>query len=267
LGLDYAVLYPTLSTIFLWAKGSSELDLVGCRAYNEFVADQFGEFAQRLTPAALIPMYRPADALAELEHAHGLGLKVPLLAAFVRRPIPAIVKAAPQIASQPQFSAHCMRLDAFGIDSEYDYDPVWQKCVDLKLPITMHGFALGFTDRASPTNYVHNHMGHFAAAQEAACRSLFMGGVTRRFPALKFGFLGGGGGGAGSPAQRHRRTLEEAQLERAAREPGSEPARSRFGAQIVRGVRRPQPARQGRASAGRAASGDGGRFARFGQLG
>jgi hypothetical protein len=39
---------------------------------------------------------------------------------------------------------------------------------------------------------VYNHLGNFAAAQEAACRSLVMGGVTRRFPDLHFGFLEGG---------------------------------------------------------------------------
>jgi hypothetical protein len=39
---------------------------------------------------------------------------------------------------------------------------------------------------------VHNHIGHFAAAGEALCRGLFMGGVTRRFPTLKFAFLEGG---------------------------------------------------------------------------
>ena len=41
-----------------------------------------------------------------------------------------------------------------------------------------------------------NHLGHFAAAGEALCRSLFLGGVTRRFPSLKFGFMEGGVGWA-----------------------------------------------------------------------
>ncbi len=39
---------------------------------------------------------------------------------------------------------------------------------------------------------MHNHLGNFAVAQEAACRSLVMGGVPRRFPDLHFGFLEGG---------------------------------------------------------------------------
>ncbi|MFN0029039.1 MAG: amidohydrolase, partial [Acidimicrobiales bacterium] len=33
---------------------------------------------------------------------------------------------------------------------------------------------------------------HFAAADEAVCKALFFGGVTRRFPSLRFAFLEGG---------------------------------------------------------------------------
>ena len=42
------------------------------------------------------------------------------------------------------------------------------------------------------TNFVYNHTGHFGAAGEATCKSLFMGGVTQRFPSLRFAFLEGG---------------------------------------------------------------------------
>ena len=43
---------------------------------------------------------------------------------------------------------------------------------------------------------MYNHMGHFAAAGEVLCKSLLMGGVTRRFPTLRFAFLEGGTGWA-----------------------------------------------------------------------
>jgi hypothetical protein len=51
---------------------------------------------------------------------------------------------------------------------------------------------MGWGSRVSPTNYVANHIGSFAAAQEAVCRSLVMGGVPTRFPELRFAFLEGG---------------------------------------------------------------------------
>ena len=50
----------------------------------------------------------------------------------------------------------------------------------------------------SISNYVYNHIGHFASANDAVCKSLFLGGVTRRFPKLKFLFLEGGVGWARS---------------------------------------------------------------------
>jgi len=42
--------------------------------------------------------------------------------------------------------------------------------------------------------FTFNHIGHFAAAQHAVAKALFLGGVTRRFPDLRFAFLEGGVG-------------------------------------------------------------------------
>ena len=59
---------------------------------------------------------------------------------------------------------------------------------------SFHGIGYGWGSRRSATNYVYNHIGNFAAAQEAACRSLLVGGVPVRFPELRFAFLEGGVG-------------------------------------------------------------------------
>jgi hypothetical protein len=50
----------------------------------------------------------------------------------------------------------------------------------------------GWGSRTSISNYVHNHIGNFAASAEAVCRALFLGGVPKRFPSLRFAFLEGG---------------------------------------------------------------------------
>jgi hypothetical protein len=50
--------------------------------------------------------------------------------------------------------------------------------------------------RNSPTSYLHNHVGNFAAAQEGICRAMILGGVPLRFPALRLSFLEGGMGWA-----------------------------------------------------------------------
>jgi len=50
--------------------------------------------------------------------------------------------------------------------------------------------------RAPRTSYVYNHIGGLAASHESLCKSLFLSGVTHRFPTLRFGFLEGGVGWA-----------------------------------------------------------------------
>ena len=39
---------------------------------------------------------------------------------------------------------------------------------------------------------MYNHVGHLGEGHHALAKSLFLGGVTRRFPDLNFGFLEGG---------------------------------------------------------------------------
>jgi hypothetical protein len=107
--------------------------------------------------------------------------------------------------------------DVIGIDSLYDYEPVWRRCADLRLSPLFHTGARGWGLRASPSNFVYNHIGHFATAGEAVCKALFLGGVTRRFPELRIGFLEGGVGWAcqlfadliGHWEKRNRRALEQ----------------------------------------------------------
>ena len=138
-------------------------------------------------------MHAPAEAIEELEHAvNELGLKVVVMASYVKRPIKAIEREYPAAAP------YAFWLDTYGLDSEYDYDPVWAKCVELKAAPTFHTAGYGWAWRNSISNFMFNHIGHFAASAEGLCRSLFMGGVTRRFPELNFAFLEGGVGWARS---------------------------------------------------------------------
>ena len=66
----------------------------------------------------------------------------------------------------------------------------------------------------SISNYVYNHINGLAAAHESLCKSLFLGGVTRRFPELRIGFLEGGVAWACALFVVARRALGEAQPRR-----------------------------------------------------
>jgi hypothetical protein len=164
-----------------------------------------------MTPAAQIPMHTPAEALAELEHAVGeLGMKAIVINGLVHRPIG---KAAERPRSEPKASeggppqgkpalsdarlpnwgsGSGERLDCLGLDSEHDYDPFWRRCVELRVVPASHTPGMGWGSRRSVSSYMSNHLGSFGASMEAQCRSLFLGGVTRRFPELAFGLLEGG---------------------------------------------------------------------------
>lgn len=189
-GVDFSVLYPTLG-LFTMAIANDELRQAGCRAFNLYYHRVYGPYADRLRPNAIIPMHTPEEAIAELDYAVGeLGFQSVLLAGHVRRPIPAAV------ANDQRAGRYALWFDNLAVDSEYDYDPVWQRCVDLGVAPTFHSGGQGWGSRQSVSNYVYNHIGSFAAACEAICKSLFLGGVTTRFPTLKFAFLEGGVGWA-----------------------------------------------------------------------
>ncbi len=190
LGIDFSVLYPTVG-LAIHRLPDAAVRQATCRAYNTFTASYFHDFADRLTPAAVIPMFTPDEAIAELQYVtRELGLKVIMMGSLMRRPIPAVA------AKQPEAAAHATWFDVLGLDSEYDYDPVWATCAELGLSPSFHSGGRGFGLRLSPSNFVYNHIGHFAAANEAVCKALFLGGVTRRFPGVKFAFLEGGVGWA-----------------------------------------------------------------------
>jgi hypothetical protein len=152
--------------------------------------EMYKPYADRMTPVAVIPMVTPQEAIEELDHAvAGLGYKSIALH-HVRRTIPIVERLAPQMA------AYARRLETYGIDSDHDYDPFWRRCVELGVPVGFHASEQSWGSRRSPTRYSYNHIGAFAQAADSICKSIFMAGVTRRFPGLNFAFLEGGVGWA-----------------------------------------------------------------------
>ncbi len=185
-GTDFAILYPNLATLAPQIK-NEEMRRAVCRAANLYHADIFRPYSDRLTPIATIPLNTPEEGIEELEYAvKELGLKAIQIPGYVTRTIPAFEKYSEEVQREATW------IDTFALDSAYDYDPFWAKCVELKVVPTVHPSGMGWTSRRSISNYQYNHIGHFASAGEALCKALFFGGVTHRFPTLKFAFLEGG---------------------------------------------------------------------------
>jgi predicted TIM-barrel fold metal-dependent hydrolase len=184
-GIDFAVVYPTLGLGFTHID-DDDTRVPACRALNSYLRDAFAPFADRLRPVALVPTSTPEEAVAELEHAVAQGFRVILIPNFNRRPVPGAVERDPALAHWAHY------LDTYGVDSDYDYDPFWRRCVELRVAVTSHSASMGRPHRRSPSNYMFNSTGSFAEANHDLCKSLFLGGVTRRFPELRVGLLEGG---------------------------------------------------------------------------
>lgn len=176
LGIDVMCIYPSWTLGFVEA-GDDELRAHACRGVNRYISRIFSGYRDRFVPAAVIPMDNPEMAVGELRYAaEELGFTSVVLAGNALRPLP----------------GGGTRLDVFGIDSAHDYDPVWSTCVELGLAPAFHS-SLQYTHSArSTTSYVFNHVGGIAGAHTVLCKALFLGGVLRRHPQLRVGFLEGG---------------------------------------------------------------------------
>ena len=185
LGIDFAIIYPSFG---LSINGIQQDDLhrAAVRAYNMMTADMFANYSERFAPVAIIPSHNPEEALEELEYAvTERGFRAIMLRGNQERPIPS---AAEGIDKQKA----AWYVDTIAIDSPYDYEPVWKRCVELGIAVTQHSGSGRWHDRASISNFTYNHVGHFAESNHAFARGVFLGGLVRRYPTLNFGFMEGG---------------------------------------------------------------------------
>ena len=131
IGLDFSIVYPGTGLLVVTLPGMADEELrrsAAARAYNLYNAEMFAAVrgpadARRGDPDAHTG---GGDRGARLSRSATLGLKVALLAGDVLRPVPAIQREHPDLERQVFYQ------DCFGIDSPYDYDPVWQRCLDLR---------------------------------------------------------------------------------------------------------------------------------------
>ncbi len=185
-GIDFVVLMPSLGGRFAHMP-QRDLRRVCVRAYNRMAAELWRPYADRIAPVGVSPNGTPQEAIEECEFmVKQLGIKAVRLGCIVTRPVEADADWQPEPGKRRQY------VDCLGIDSPYDYDPLWAKLTELKLAVLDHSQGFGWGGRTSPTNMVFNHTGHFANAHYTAACGLFLGGVTQRFPKLNFAFLEGG---------------------------------------------------------------------------
>src|SRR6185369_10649227 len=187
-GIDFCVLYASLGLFFV-SNPDEEIRRGVSRAVNKLIADLFKPYRHRITPAAVVPVHTPQEAIEEATYAiRELGLKVVMIANHVRRPVPGFMREGAPLNEVRTY------VDSLGFESAYDYDPFWQRCADLQVAVTAHSGSMGTNWRESVWSFTYNHIGHFANASHAFAKALILGGVTHRFPQLRFAMLEGGVG-------------------------------------------------------------------------
>jgi predicted TIM-barrel fold metal-dependent hydrolase len=189
-GIDVALVFPTIGLTISRDLADPDFSAQIIRAYNTMAADVWKPYADRVIPVGILSLVEPTEAIEQMEHATALGLRALVTGGTIPRPIEADAEWQPDPTKRRTY------IDALGLDSPYDYDPVWQRFIDLKLPLTSHSGSMGWPDRSLVNSFVGNHLGHFAQSHHTFARSLFLGGVTERFPQLNVGFMEGGVGWA-----------------------------------------------------------------------
>ncbi len=182
MGIDFMMVYPS-AVLGLLDIEDGEVGLALAQAANRWLASIFAPYKDRMAVGGIVPMNTPQIAIQAAEHAvNEAGLKTVIVASYVRR----------YLGDKPEKGPQAFRLDTYGLDSEHDYDPFWAKCIDLGVAPLVHGSHQRERISRSVSSYVYNHVGGLATAHESLAKSLFLGGVTRRFPELRVGFLEGG---------------------------------------------------------------------------
>lgn len=200
LGIDRAVVYPTLLAEYLPQIQDREAAVVLCRAYNDWI-EAFAEGgAGRLHPVAALPLQDPPAALEELSRVHGKGFR----AALLRPAFYHLKDPGDSIGTQMR---RMMSQMATGTDTGDDtsvfiedqpFRPVFQRCAELGVVACVHpssnisgpdavssgGFAERVSERLGVQHSVAEPAAYMQDADLFVTTALFHG-LLEDFPDLR----------------------------------------------------------------------------------
>lgn len=173
-GLDLAVLFPSMG-LYAHAKLYENNDLAAAisRAYNDWLAEFCQESPDRMFGAGMVPPQNVYAAAAESRRvAQDFGFK----GVFMR----------PNPVRGLNWNNPC-------------YDPLWAECQSSDLAVGFHEatpceLPSAMADRFEGIHenlWTTEHVAAHPIEQMYACLAIVMGGVTERFPTLRFAFLEG----------------------------------------------------------------------------
>ncbi len=168
-GVGVEVLFPQASGFgggpYVTAGGDPDLRVACIRAYNDFLAEEWGDFSPRYVPQALVPMWDVDLAVPEVKRAHDLGHKA------------LVWTGAPQAYGFPHFN------DRY-------WDPLWGLLQELNMPVALHIGASGggapLWEGFTPMRFLALVSTNAIASNIQVIANLLFSGVLDRFSELKF---------------------------------------------------------------------------------
>lgn len=179
IGVDKALLFPTLFAEYLPAVDNPDLAYALSRAYNNWIYDFCAAAPGRLFPVGVLPMQDPSFAIEEARRIAARGFK----AAFIR----------PAFDHQQNFLSHRM------------YRPLWRALEELNLTAAIHAStghtnpewtSVGaFVERVSAKLEIGHSVAEavaYDADNAIALTAMMFCGHTEDYPGLKLAFVHGG---------------------------------------------------------------------------
>jgi predicted TIM-barrel fold metal-dependent hydrolase len=117
-GVDYSVLYPIVAGLAGETFGKltePALELACVQAYNDWLVDTWARTSARFIPQCIVPLAPIVATVQEIRRAVKMGHKG------------VVLPAAPMLLRE-----------ALPHINEPDYDPIWETCQDLHVPICFH---------------------------------------------------------------------------------------------------------------------------------
>ena len=119
-GIDYSVLYPTVAGLAGETFGrleDPELELACVQAYNDWLIDEWASASDRFIPQCIVPIGPVESTVAEIRRAVARGHR-----GVVFPSLPMHLRAVPHVSGP-------------------EYDPVWNICEELNVPVCLHAGA------------------------------------------------------------------------------------------------------------------------------
>jgi predicted TIM-barrel fold metal-dependent hydrolase len=207
LGIDRAIVYPTLLNEYLPQIEDRDAAIALCRAYNDWI-EQFAEAGQgRLHPVAALPLQDPDAALEELGRVHEKGFRAALLRpAFfhLQDPGDSIGSQMRQLMAQAGAGTDAGNDTSVFIEDQ-PFRPIFGRCAELGVVACIHPASNisgpdavssgGFAERVSERLGVHHSVAEPAAYMQDAdlfVTTALFHGLLEDLPDLRMAFAHAG---------------------------------------------------------------------------